>query len=75
MFEPFDITSPMKVDQCVTYTQRILRGDALKTYKAVIMGFKHSAKDLAGGYLRGYLQKTSGLGIRVTVLPTTGVPN
>ena len=34
VFEHLEITSHMDVDQRVAYTQRILRGAALKKYKA-----------------------------------------
>ena len=38
----------MEVYQRIAYTQRILRGVALKKYKAVLMDCKQSAKDLVG---------------------------
>ena len=48
VFENCEITSPMEVDQSIAYMQRILRGAALKKYKAVLMVCRESAKDLAG---------------------------
>ena len=48
VFEHLDITSPMDVDQRVAYTQRILRGAALKNYREVLVECKHSEKDIAG---------------------------
>ena len=48
VFEHLDITSTMDVDQMVAYTQRIIIGAALKTYKAVLIECNHSVKDLAG---------------------------
>ena len=36
------------MDQRVAYTQRILRGAALKKYKAVLLECKQLEKDLAG---------------------------
>ena len=58
MFEHLDITSPMDVYQRVAYTQQIIRGAALKNYKAVLVEYKRSAKELAGdkwtlGVLKG----------------------
>ena len=44
--EHLEITSPTEVDQMVFYTQRILRGAALKKYKVVLLEWKQSAKDL-----------------------------
>ena len=38
----------MDVDQQVAYMQRIFRGAALKNYRAVLVEFKQSVKDLAG---------------------------
>ena len=48
VFEHLDITSPVDVDQRVAYLQRILRGSALKNYKAVLVECKQSANDLMG---------------------------
>ena len=48
VFENREITYPMEVDQSIAYMQRILRGAALKKYKAVLMECKESAKDPIG---------------------------
>ena len=48
VFEHLDITSPMYLDLRVAYMQRILRGAALKNYKAILVECKKSAKDLTG---------------------------
>ena len=40
--------APMDVDQRLVYTQRILRGYAIKKYKAVLLDCKKLAKDIAG---------------------------
>ena len=48
VFEQFEITSTMDVDQRVAYTQRILRGAALKKYISVLVECKQLAKDIAG---------------------------
>ena len=79
VFEHLDITSTMDVDQMVAYTQRIIIGAALKTYKAVLIECNHSVKDLAGdtwdlSALRNYSQKTSVLGIRKAELSMMGMP-
>ena len=47
MFDHLDITSTMEVDQRVSYMQRILRMDAPKKYKAVLLEYKQLDKDLA----------------------------
>ena len=48
VFEHLEITSPMDFYQRVDYTQHLLRGLALKKYKAVLTECKESAKALAG---------------------------
>ena len=48
VFDNLEITSHMDVDQQVAYMQRIFRGAALKNYRAVLVEFKQSVKDLAG---------------------------
>ena len=58
---------------------RILIEDALKKYKAILLEYKQLAKDIAGdkwslNNLKGYLQTTSILGIRVTNLPRKWMP-
>ena len=47
LFEHLDINSSLDVDQRVAYTQLIIRGAALKNYKAVLLECKHLAKYLA----------------------------
>ena len=42
VFEHLEITFPMYVDKRVAYTQRILRGAALKKYRGVLAEFKQS---------------------------------
>ena len=42
------ITSPMYMDQRVAYTQLIIKGFVLKNYREVMVGFRQSAKELAG---------------------------
>ena len=37
VFGQLDITSPTDVDQRVAYINRVLRGDALNKYKAVLL--------------------------------------
>ena len=44
VFEHLGIISPMGVDQKVDCTQRILRGAALKKYKAVLLECKKSER-------------------------------
>ena len=48
LFEHIETTYTMDVDQRVSYTQCILRGAALKNYKAVLVECNQSANDLAG---------------------------
>ena len=48
VFDRLDITSHMDKDQRVAYTQRILRGAALKKYRAVLEECKQSEGGLAG---------------------------
>ena len=48
VFDHLQIMSPMDVDQRVAYTQSIMRGALLKKYKAVMLGCKQLAKDIAG---------------------------
>ena len=48
VFEHLEITSTMDVNQRISYTQRLLRGAALKKYKSVLMECKESAKDIPG---------------------------
>ena len=48
VFEHLEIPSPMDVDQRLAYTQLIIRGDALKKYKAVLVEYKQLAKDIVG---------------------------
>ena len=48
VFEHLEITSPMGLEQIVSYTHPIWIGAALKKYKAVLMECNHSEKDLAG---------------------------
>ena len=60
VFENREITSPMEVDQSIAYMQRILRGAALKKYKAVLMECKEQAKDLTrDNYTLGDLKALS----------------
>ena len=47
VFDHLDITSTMEVDQRVSYMQHILRMDAPKKYKAVLLEYKQLDKDLA----------------------------
>ena len=47
VFDHLDIISPMDLDQKVAYTQRILRGYALKNYREVLVACRQSAKELA----------------------------
>ena len=37
VFEQLEITSPIDVDQRIAYRYHILRGDAIKKYKAVMV--------------------------------------
>ena len=48
VFEHLDITSPIDVYQRVAYRQIILRGAALKNYKAVWVECKQSSKYISG---------------------------
>ena len=60
VFEHLDTTSPMEVDKIVAYTQHILRGDALKKYKVVLVERDKPAKDLAGdSWNLSYLKELS----------------
>ena len=46
VFEHLNITSPMDVDKRLAYTQRILRGAALKKYQEVLVTCRQSEKEL-----------------------------
>ena len=48
VFEHLDITSPMDAKKRLAYTQRILRGDALKKYRDVLVTCRQLENDLAG---------------------------
>ena len=48
VFEHLEITYPMNVHQFIAYMQRILRGYALKKYKAFLLECKQLGKDLVG---------------------------
>ena len=48
VFEHIEITSPMDVDKRTAYTQRILRGSALKEYLEVLVTCRQSTKELTG---------------------------
>ena len=48
VFGQLDITSPTDVDQRVAYINRVLRGDALNKYKAVLLEWNQSAEDTKG---------------------------
>ena len=48
VFEHLGVTSPIDVVQRVVYMQHILRGVALKNYKAVLVECKQLAKDIVG---------------------------
>ena len=47
VFEHLEIISPTDVDKRLAYTQRILRGYALKKYREVLVTCKQLVKDLA----------------------------
>ena len=58
VFQHLKITFPMDLDKSLAYTQRILRGAAIKLYQEVLVTCKHTAKELAGdewnlGHLTG----------------------
>ena len=58
VFENLEITSPMDADKRIAYTQRILRGAALKKYKAVLTECKESAKELEGYHVKAlYIER------------------
>ena len=42
VFEHLEITSPMDVDKSLAYTQRIIRGAALKKYREVLVTCRQS---------------------------------
>ena len=48
MFEHLETTSPTHVDKRLSYTQRILRGAALKKNHEVLVTCRQSAKELTG---------------------------
>ena len=48
VFENLEIISPTDVDKRLAYTQRILRGSALKKHREVLVTCKQSEKELAG---------------------------
>ena len=48
VFENLDITITIDVYQRVAYTQRILKGSALKKYREFLVACRQSAKELAG---------------------------
>ena len=48
VFEHLQITSPMDVDKRLAYTQRIIRGAALKNYQEVLVICRQLVKDVAG---------------------------
>ena len=48
VFDHLDTTSPIDAEKRLAYTQRILRGAALKKYREVLVTCRQSAKELAG---------------------------
>ena len=48
VFGNLEIKCDIYVDKRVKYTQKILRGTALKKYKQVLEGYKYSKEGLAG---------------------------
>ena len=48
VFEHLEIISPTDVDKGLAYTQRILRGSALKKYREILVTCKQPKKELAG---------------------------
>ena len=48
VFDHLEITYPMDVDKRLAYTQRILRGSALKRYREVLVAYRQSEKELTG---------------------------
>ena len=48
VFEHLYITYTLDVDQMVSYMQRLLRGEALKKYKTVLVDCKETAKGVYG---------------------------
>ena len=48
VFENLETTSPMDMEKRLAYTQRILRGAALKKYREVMVTCRQLAKELAG---------------------------
>ena len=50
VFGHLEINSHMGVEQRVAYTQRIIRGAAIKNFREVLVVCRQSAKELAGDY-------------------------
>ena len=48
MFENLEIPSTMNVEKVLAYTQRILRGDALKKYRQVLITCRKLANEIVG---------------------------
>ena len=48
VFENLEIILPTEMDKRLAYTQRILRGSALKKYQEVLVTCKQPAKEIAG---------------------------
>ena len=48
VFDHLKITSPMKMDKRLAYTQRILRGFAVKKSSEVLVTWTKLSKELAG---------------------------
>ena len=48
VFDHLEITSPMDLDKRVAYTQRIIRGAALKNYREVLVACRQLEKELTG---------------------------
>ena len=60
VFDHLEITSPMDVDRRLAYTQRILRGSALKKYREVLVTCRKSEKEIAGNeWILGKLTELS----------------
>ena len=48
VFEQLEINYPVDMEKWISYTQRILRGSAIKKYREVLFSCKQLAKELAG---------------------------
>ena len=47
VFDHRGITYPMEVEQRVAYMQRIMRGESIEKYKALLMEYKQSENDIS----------------------------